>query len=220
MKKVLISVIAMITFALTANAQVFLGGQLGFSTRGGSNETVVGTTTTKADGLKTSNFTLAPQVGFFLSENIAVGGYVNLGLSKEDNAGSYGYDDAAQLTIGVAPFARYYFINSGDWKVGAEGTLGFSFSRRTENAGGVVQSEPKTTTIGFNVEPMVAYSLTDNIELEAGLNFLGFGFSHQSVKEEIGTTTTTDKTNRFNLSANTNNLVNVGAITIGFIYKL
>ncbi len=220
MKKVLISVIAMITFALTANAQVFLGGQLGLSTSGGSNEWSNGSTKITTDDLKTTTFTFAPQVGFFLSDNFAVGGYLNFALAKQDNAAIYGYDDASQTTIGLTPFARYYFINSGKLKVAAEGQLGFSYTHRTENSGNVVVSEPKTTTLEFNVRPVAAYSITENIDLEAGLNVFSFGFSHQSVKEESGNITSTDKSNRFNLAGNSNNLLSVGGLTIGFIYKL
>lgn len=220
MKKVLISVVALVAFAMTANAQLFLGGQLGLTTQGGSNETVAGTIKTTTDDLKTTTFTFAPQVGFFLSDNFAVGGYLNFALAKQDNATIFGYDDASQTTIGLTPFARYYFINSGKLKVAAEGQLGFSYTHRTENSGNIVVSEPKTTSFGFNVRPVAAYSITENIDLEAGLNVFSFGFSHQSVKEEIGTITTTDKSNRFNFVGNSNNLLSIGGLTIGFIYKL
>ena len=219
MKKVVISAVALVAFAMTANAQLFFGGQLGLSTSGGTSEWTNGNTTTKTDNLKTTSFTFAPQVGFFLSESFAVGGYLNLGITNQDNVGGT-YNESKETTLGITPFARYYFINSGKLKVAAEGQLGFSYTHRTENSGSVVVSEPKTTSFGFNVRPVAAYSLTENIDLEAGLNVFSFGFSHQSIKEESGNVTSTDKSNRFNFAGNSNNLLNVGGLTIGFIYKL
>lgn len=220
MKKVLISAVALVAFAMTANAQLFFGGQLGLSTSGGTSEWTSGNTTTKTDNLKTTSFTFAPQVGFFLSESFAVGGYLNLGITNQDNVGGT-YNESKETTFGITPFARYYFINSGKWKVAAEGQLGFSLGHTTAKDGsGNIVSEPKTTTIAFNVRPLVAYSLTENIDLEAGLNVFSFGFSHQSIKEESGNVTSTDKSNRFNFAGNSNNLLNVGELTIGFIYKL
>ncbi len=220
MKKVLISAVALVAFAMTANAQLFFGGQLGLSTSGGTSEWTKGNTTIKTDNLKTTSFTFAPQVGFFLSESFAVGGYLNLGITNQDNVGGT-YNESKETTFGITPFARYYFINSGKWKVAAEGQLGFSLGHTTAKDGsGNIVSEPKTTTIAFNVRPLVAYSLTDNIDLQAGLNVLGLGFTHKTVKNEVGNTTATDKTNNFGLSANSNNIVSVGAITVGFIYKL
>ncbi len=220
MKKVLISAVALVAFAMTANAQLFFGGQLGLSTSGGTSEWTNGNTTIKTDNLKTTSFTFAPQVGFFLSESFAVGGYLNLGITNQDNVGGT-YNESKETTLGITPFARYYFINSGKWKVAAEGQLGFSLGHTTAKDGsGNIVSEPKTTTIAFNVRPLVAYSLTDNIDLQAGLNVFSFGFSHQSIKEESGNVTSTDKSNRFNFAGNSNNLLNVGGLTIGFIYKL
>jgi hypothetical protein len=91
MKKIMMT-LAAVAVAATMNAQVYLGGTLGF-------------TSTKADteGAKaTTNFEIKPEVGYNLDENWAVG--IALGFSST-KAG----DADAVTTFEVAPYARYTF---------------------------------------------------------------------------------------------------------------
>ena len=59
------------------NGQVFFGGNIGLTTSGGSTS-LNGTSTDKTS---TTSFTFSPMVGYFLSDNLAVGGQINFSSS-------------------------------------------------------------------------------------------------------------------------------------------
>lgn len=191
MKKVLISVVAMLAFALTSNAQLWFGGSLGL----GTDSNVTGND-------KQFNASIYPKVGFNINDKFAVGAYLGVGFYKvtnDDDNDTYMKDFSWQ----VAPFARYAFAEIGDFSVMAEGVFGLGNTKHTTSVAGTSTTNTPDMNISFVVRPVLSYEVSEHFNLELGVEFLQIGFYHEG-----------DEDNAFKLGAQS-----AGA-TLGFIYKL
>lgn len=167
MKKHLLALaVTAVGLATTATAQLqkgyyLIGGDLASTSIGFSDGTPF-------------NLNITPKVAWFRSNNLAIGGYVNLGLSTAKGAGT-------STSYGIGPLARYYFGNdasvsttttsarsSGRWFL--EGDFGIQ--------GINVSGGSSTNGLGVGIGPGVAYFVNQNIALEALLKYnkvFGFG---------------------------------------------
>ena len=218
MKKVIISFVVLVAAICSSNAQVFVGGELGMGFSGGN--TKYGNTT--VDSPSTLSVRFSPKVGFYLNDNFAIGVEVLVGTSVENDKAVNNETKDTELEWGIAPFARLSVLEFGKfsvWFEGAAGVLGTSSKSKTGNT---TVDLPSTLSAGLSVAPLLSYSLTERINLEMDLNFLSLG---------IGTTTRTTKVSGsddikrnntyFGVGVDSNNvfLDDLGAVTIGFIYK-
>lgn len=119
-----------------------------------------------------SNFSasLNPKAAWFIRDNIALGGYLNFGISTAKNAGT-------SVLYGIGPLARYY-VN--DPKINPIQHARFFL----EGNAGIEGMNPavgnSTNGLGLGVGPGLAYFVTPNIGLEALLKYnliVGFGSS-------------------------------------------
>lgn len=157
MKKVLLVATIMVAGFMSADAQTekgnfLLGGNVTFQT---------------SDG--TSVFMAAPNLGYFVANNIAVGARVNLLTSEGYTAWAAG------------PFVRGYFLGSDKGKFFGEGGV---------NIGG---ADGADTEVGFGVGAGYAIFLNRSVALEFGANYtktgeaegifgLGVGFQIHFIK--------------------------------------
>ena len=220
MKKIILSVLAIAAMATTANAQLWVGGSVSFSHSDAASKT----SDTKHKSGSINTFAFAPKVGFDLNEQLSVGGMFNLRTEMNKNY-TYDVDDKENVlkntssTIGVTPFARYKFAEFNKFGLVAEAGLPISHaSSKTDNGSKTIKGNP-ATAIGLYVKPILTYSLNDNFQLECGLNFLSLNAEHSVIKDRDNSKNKSIN-NNFNFGANTGNVVNVGNITIGFIYRL
>lgn len=197
-------------FYVSLSAQFFVGGNFGLSTSGGSIYN--GTTTT--DKPSTINFNFSPKVGKYLSENLAAGAALNFSLYRTKTPGTPETIDKSS-TIGLSPFLRYYALKLDKFSVFGQGNIGFSYSRATTKAGGTLTKGPITTNLYFNVVPGLAYDVSDKFSLETSINILNFGYYHTTIKNGSAK----NRTSSFEMGAGLDNIVVVGNITIGAIYK-
>lgn len=135
MKK-LIVIIALALFAFSANAQVYVGGALSFFPGGGG----------------TGVFTLAPEVGYNLSSNTAVGARVS-------------FDNQFGTTFALNPYYRYGFKTFGDVMLFIDAELQIQSNTNGGN---------NTTTFGAGVVPGAAMQLSDNISVVASFGQIGY----------------------------------------------
>lgn len=142
MKKTLLIAVAAIA-SLTASAQVYVGGEVGFWRNHSQNET---------------KFSIAPEVGYNLSDNWAIG--VNFAYKYEYN------DGAKRNSVGVNPYARYTFAKFGPVNLFADG--GFEFYTSKWKGG---DSE---NYWGIGVKPGVAVNLTEKLSFVSHIGFLGY----------------------------------------------
>jgi len=209
--KRIVTTLIMLFAAAGLYAQIFVGGNIGFSTTGGKIENG----NTSVDKVTQTNFSLAPKTGIFLSEKLAVGAMLGFNLQNEKTPGNPDVIDRT-TTIGLTPFARYYAITFNKLSVFAQGNLGLSYGVEKHKVGSTTTTGPKTTTIGLAAFPGISYKLTDKVDLEAVIGGFNFNFNRVSVKNN----NTTNITNTFGIGANLDAIATTGFITIGAIVKL
>ena len=118
--------------------------------------------------------TITPKVAWFTSDNLAVGGFLDIGLATAEGAGT-------TFTYGVGPLARYYFgsaaVNTATTSARrssrffVEGTVGLQ--------GVNVSGGDNTNGLGIGIGPGLAYFVNDNIALEGLLKYTkAFGFGN------------------------------------------
>lgn len=132
--------------AVAANAQVWVGGSLGFWNNGDA----------EGSSIKTS-FSIAPEVGYDLSEDWSIAIGLSYGLKKPDQG-----EDLSAIT--VTPYARYNLIKAGNFKFFLDGAFDF----------GSIDNGESYTAWGIGIKPGVAYSLNEKFSLVGHVGFLGY----------------------------------------------
>lgn len=173
MKKLILSgILAVAGLATTANAQIQRGNWMVGSSILSSNF-----------GLNTGggySIALQPKAAYFVEDNVAVGGYVNLGFSKVTNGSPTRFDYA------VGGLGRYYLspgekgvdnlLNHGRWFF--EGNLGVG--------GSSVENGNSTSGLDFGVGPGYSYFITPNIGIEGLVKYQGqAGFGNEGLNSNI-----------------------------------
>ena len=181
MKKLIITFAVLIAVVFTSNAQVFVGGGLGVDYMGGKYS-YGGTSVDLPTGFA---FNLTPKVGFYLNDDLAIGlevGFLN-GTLKEKGSGSSSQDEKFSLTgWGVGAFGRYRLVGEEKFSLLLEGSLGVSGAKTKETYGSTTRNGDPTTTISVGVLPVLSYSLTNRLNIEASCDFLRFGFDSYTTK--------------------------------------
>lgn len=196
MKKVLLSAVALLAFGF-ANAQEEKSANGGFSK---GDVFVTGAFTLgseKTGDVKSSSFEIAPQVGYFLTENIAIGGKLGYVSAKAENAGGDTQDDAG-LTVGA--FGRYYFTPANQFSLFAQ--LGFDYTSMEDKL-----ADAKEKELGLGLGAGLNYFVSPNFSIEAGVAVLGYS------SNDNGGGSGVDKTNSFNFGGDWR------AVTFGVNYK-
>ena len=195
---------------ISVNAQVFVGGNFGFSTT--NNKSQFGATTTSKGS--DYDFTLSPIMGKFLSEKFAVGVELDLSLS-----GSKAVANTETIhkssSVGVSPFLRYYAIKWDKFSIFGQANLGVTFTGSSTKTDGTTTDGPKSTRLYLSIYPGLSYDISEKLSLQTSLNILSFGYNYKTTK--VGTTK--DINSSFIFGAGLSDIVSIGNITIGAIYK-
>lgn len=148
MKKIVLSVIVAL-IAITANAQVYVGGTFG-----------VGSDKVETEGTEVRNttFKILPEVGYELSEDWSVGTVVGYEYNKSG--------DVKTNTFTIVPYARYFFLSSNVVRLFADGGFGFSTSKTKGN--------DALNSWNIGIKPGIAIKLSDHFCLVAKYGFLGY----------------------------------------------
>ncbi|KFC24574.1 hypothetical protein D3C87_924660 [compost metagenome] len=156
----------------TANAQIQEGNWMVGSSLLSSNF-----------GLNTGggySIALQPKAAYFIKDNVALGGYVNLGIGKVTNGSPTRFD------YGVGALGRY-FISPGE--AGVDNLLNhgrFFFEGNLGVGGSSVESGNSTTGLDFGVGPGYSYFITPNIGIEGLVKYVGqSGFGNEGLNSNI-----------------------------------
>lgn len=127
--------------AVSMSAQVYVGGSLGF-----------GVTSYQAeDQDNETSFRILPEIGYNLTDDLAIGAYFGLNhLGEDANAWT------------VNPYARYTFAKFDKVSLFVDGGLEFETMKDAY------------TNFGVGFKPGIAVSLTDKLSFVSHLGFLGF----------------------------------------------
>jgi outer membrane protein len=176
MKKVILAAIAVFAFS-SANAQEvkeakgegFAKGDL-FVTGAVSFES----TNDKNNEVKTNYFEIAPQVNYFVTENITVGAKIGFTSEKTEVLGSDDQDDSS-VSFGLA--GRYYFTPAS--KFSLFGQLSAEYVTMKDN---LSTPEFKVNGFGAGLGLGLNYFVSSNFSLEAGLAVLEFASAKADVE--------------------------------------
>ena len=194
MKKIILSAIAVCAFGF-ANAQdkesygfatgdMYLGGSISYSSE-------------EVGNVKTTSNTIAPEFGYFLSDNLAL--TAGLELTSEDNG------TTKPKTTVISVGGRYYFLNVGErFKT----FTNFGLHSGSQDTG--VAGAEKITGLGLHAGIGVNYWITSKWAVDFGLTDV---FSYDTVKQgdAKSTSMTLDINNKYN------NIF--AAAKVGLIYK-
>lgn len=144
-------------------SSILLEGSLGFNS-----------TKDKNTDTKTNGFSINPKIGYFLTEDLAIGVE---GAFTSDTREVAGTDVSDDKTFGAGVFARYYFLD-----------LGKRFKTYTELGLGYASIKDKINDIeadgfGAGLNLGINYFVTDNIAISFGLADL---LSYSSAKVDGG----------------------------------
>ncbi|TXE19591.1 porin family protein [Psychroserpens burtonensis] len=141
---------------------IFIEGGVGFNSTNDKN--------TEAE---TSGFVISPKVGYFINDDLAIGGRLSYNSFKEELAGT---DTQDQTGFGAGVFGRYYFLDLGErFKTFTEFGIGFGSTNDKI-------SDFKTNSFGAGLDLGINYFVTEKIALSFGLkNVLSFSSSKVDV---------------------------------------
>ena len=203
MKKVLLSAVALLAFGF-ANAQEEEKGNGGFAKGDVFVSGAVTFGSSKTGDFKANAFEIAPKVGYFVTENIAVGASVGFQSLKFDN----GAADATNSGLGLGAFGRYYFTPADKFSLFAE--LGFDYTSYDEEfdaeTGTVYRGSFESKEIGLGLGAGMNYFVSSNFSIEAGVAVLGYSSNDNGGNGA-------DKTNNFSFGGDWR------AVTFGVNYK-
>ena len=157
MKKIFMMAV-MAVAALSANAQTWVGGELGF-------------TSSHTNGVGTSKeFTIKPEVGFGLNEKFDVAIALGYTYSSDKIKSQLGGGKLSTNTWEINPYVRYKFVKAGNFFAFVDGGLFYETTH--------VRGEAKNwNSFGVSFVPGIAYSVSDKVTLVSKLGE-GLYYSH------------------------------------------
>ncbi|MEJ0033620.1 MAG: outer membrane beta-barrel protein [Bacteroidota bacterium] len=133
------------------------GGSVGLSTNTNKFETTNSTTTNS----NSVNFSISPDVGYFVIDNLAVGAALDLSASSTKNKGTGG-GKSSSSSVTLAPFVRYYYQNYF-----AQLQVGFgSGSSKYTPDNSTTAIKTKDGLFGWGLAAGYAYFLNDYVAIE------------------------------------------------------
>jgi outer membrane protein W len=148
MKKIILAVAAVFAFGF-ANAQEVPAGN-GFS----KGDKFVEGGFSFSSGNDANSWALTPKMGYMLDDKWAVGGFLALGGSKNN-------ENDKESNLGIGAFGRYYFLTLGASKsFNAYGEIGLGYSAVTDNPN--EGSKSTDNTINANIDLGINYFFTSH----------------------------------------------------------
>ncbi|GAA3942382.1 hypothetical protein GCM10022209_42240 [Chitinophaga oryziterrae] len=126
------------------------------------------------------NFNLNPKLAYFIKDDLAIGGYVNFGLSTSNGAGS-------DVNYGVGALARYYVHDKNTEKLEFSKRARFFVEANAGFGGQNPASGASTNGVQLGVGPGLSYFITPNVALDALLKYdLIVGGGNSTTSQNLG----------------------------------
>lgn len=148
MKKIILSALVAAS-AIAANAQVYVGGSLGFNSFKANEDAKAATT-----------FTIAPEIGYNFNENWAVGANISFQTKNTEPKSS--------STFGVDVYARYTFAKTGIASFFVDGGVGM-----------VTMNNERGAAFNVGVRPGIKVALSEKVDLVAKTGLLGYTWANK-----------------------------------------
>jgi hypothetical protein len=126
------------------------------------------------------NFNLNPKLAYFIKDDLAIGPYVNFGLSTSNGAGS-------DVNYGVGALARYYIHDKNVEKLEFSKRVRFFVEANAGFGGQNPASGASTNGVQLGVGPGLSYFITPNVALDALLKYdLIVGGGNSTTSQNLG----------------------------------
>lgn len=160
MKKLILAAFVAVA-SLTASAQIWVGGEVGFNTWKESNPTDKG-----------HQFVVAPEVGYKLTDKLDVAVLIGFAHAKNaDELFNYEIPDFDYANgFKLNPYLRYTFAKAGNFSFFADG--GFTYALLH-----ICGDSKSFNYWDISVKPGIAYSLSDKVSLVAHVGYIGYQFT-------------------------------------------
>jgi hypothetical protein len=235
MKKIIL-ILTLISFAVIGHAQWFIGGNVGYNHNSEEQEA----SSNNSEEKIISEFSFSPMFGY-QADRFAIGTSLSFVQNTITDKRTYWlsvwvpptveerifHDERiAKITLwGIQPFLRYTLVEYGKFSVFANAELHLLTGKNeeTNNHKGPFSNTThkerfNVRTAGVNFTPVLVYNLSERINLEATLNFMNLGWNWTRIAHDRNIEQKTISIN-YGFGLNSGNVVDVGAISIGFIYK-
>jgi len=181
---------ALVVFGMTSayaqiqEGNIMIGAGLGNSIVGNNNSSILGFNFGLNDGAGYS-LGISPKVGYFVKDNLLIGGLVNLGYTK--GAETTDAEAPETFTYGLQALSRYY-LSPGE--EGVDNLLNhgrFFLEVNAGIAGENIKDGNTTNGFIFGFGPGYSYFVSDNVALETSLKYNGLvGGGNTTYKQSIG----------------------------------
>ena len=202
MKKVNLIIAALLfsglAFAQTSKGSFMVGGDLGFYLMDkGETKTTIGTISTTQKNSAISGFYVRPAIGYFVSDDLAVGvalGIGNDGLYRVESTNGEESETVKMSTFGAGVFARKYFNATEKLRFFGGASFQFSTSNYTERralstpTGFEDGNANKMNSLMFGISPGLTYFPSAKWGIDFSFNNLLFFGTNNSTTEFKGTT--------------------------------
>ena len=156
----------MMVATLAANAQVYVGGGINFSS---SKPAYV-----KVDGVSepdaTTKFGILPEVGYKLDDKLSVGIALGYEHSKQGDVKTNGFS--------IAPYARYTFVKWNNIGLFGEAQFAYSNKKETESVdmgdGKTMDVDKKSNGWSLGVRPGISIDLNEKLTFITKFGWLGY----------------------------------------------
>lgn len=170
------AMVAVITaFASTANAQLFITGNVSLAHNSGETERTTNGITETHPNTNSNSLGLGTDIGYYFNDKMAFGAEITFKHAKNKNA-----DDkkiwSASNHMYFNPYFRYDFVSTDKLSIGAKAYGTFNFGKNKNNE----RDLSKDSEIGFGIRPVMNYKF--NSHWSAGLQFGGLGYHHTVAK--------------------------------------
>lgn len=204
MKKIILTVAAVFAFGF-ANAQDKKESSEGFSK---GDLYLTGTfnfSSEKTGDFKTDEFTVAPGLGYFITENLAFEGSLAY-LSGKENVDIFGDGDLYEVKtsgFGIAAGVKYFWTPASKFSLSVGGNI--SYASVKSEASGLGDFTAKV--IGVNVPVGLHYFVSDSFAITSSWGGLGYSSNDNGGNGA-------EKTTGFELG------LDMSSLSFGLIYKL
>lgn len=197
MKKIILTVAAICAFGF-ANAQDKKESSEGFAKGDLYLSGTFNFSSDKTGDLKNDSFTIAPGLGYFISDNLAIEGSLAFLSAKEDD----GIDEEKSSGFGINAGVKYFWTPASKFSLSVGGNISYA-SVKFENGFG----DSTSKIIGVNIPVGLHYFVSNDFAITTSWG--GFGYSSNDNGGDGA-----EKTTGFELG------LDMSTVSFGLLYKL
>lgn len=201
MKKIILSVAAVFAFGF-ANAQDSNDKGSGFSQGDVYLSGTVNFSNEKTGEFKSDNFTIAPGVGFFVTENLAIEGLLGYTSGTSMEFDGFNFVETKNSGVGIVAGVKYFWTPASDFSLSLGGNVSYA-SIKSEFG----NNEFTSKIIGVNVPVGLHYFVSENFAITSAWAGLGYSSNDNGGNGA-------EKTNSFDIN------LDMSSINFGLLYKL